>query len=599
MAAGHAERPSASAARGRVTSAVLALLAYALLSATIYGRHVLPHLHHVVEGFGQAPAFYGRDQSFYVWALASAARGLAHGQNLFFTHAVFAPSGYNLAWSASVPGPGLLLAPITLLLGAVASFDLLAIAAPAAAAWTAYLLCRHLSGRTGAAFAGGLLFGFGTYETAEMVNHLSLALVALIPLAVLIVIRRYAGLTSRRRFVAALAVVLALQLWTATEVFASLTVFGVLAFALALVLCDREERSRIYRCALETLAGFGGAVVLASPLLYYAFTYPNPVRGITGANGGADLANFVIPTQVTWLHGGAPTLRGNLSEQLAYFGLPLLVVLVAFAIEFRRERLGRYLVVFIVLATVASLGAHAYVGARNTGVPLPWDLVAELPLLRFAVPVRFLVYVWLALAVVLACWLARPSRRALRWACAALVAATVAPNLTGVPWATRVDSPPLMRAGSLARYVPAGATVLALPFGIAGNSMYWQVEADFRFRLAGGYVSVSLPGLYLAQRHLITALEGGAPTRHPAAELCSFIRRTGSQVILLREHTPGSWTRLLGTLHVRPEHAGGFAVYELGRSRCLILVTNKSAERRGGHGPRTLGAGSGSVAEGQ
>ena len=61
------------------------------------------------------------------------------------------------------------------------------------AAWTAFLLCRQLSRRVAPALAGGLLFGFGTYESVETVNHLNLALVALVPLAVLLVLRRYAG----------------------------------------------------------------------------------------------------------------------------------------------------------------------------------------------------------------------------------------------------------------------------------------------------------------------------------------------------------------------------------------------------------------------
>jgi hypothetical protein len=569
MPSGHVERLSAPDRRElserwnkRFALPALALLAYAGLSAAIFGRQALPDIHHVVEGFGQAPAFYGRDQSFYVWSIDWAARSLTHAQNPFLTHEVFAPFGYNLAWSASILGPGFLFAPVTLLFGAVASFDLLAIAAPAAAAWTAFLLCRHLTGRPAAAFAGGLLFGFGTYESTEMINHLSLALIALLPLAALLVLRRHAGLTSRGHFIAALAVVLALQLWTATEVFASLIVFGAAAFLLAALLSDRAARPRVRATAIDTLAALAAALVLAAPYLYYAISYPNPVSGISAADAGADVANFVIPTQVTWLHGAAH-LRGNISEQLAYLGLPLILLLGVFAVEFRRDRLGRYLLAFIAAVTVASLGAHAYVGGHRTTVPLPWDLAAQLPLLRFASPVRFVVYVWLAIAVAVACWLARPSRPLARWVTVAVVGATLAPNLTGVPWGTRVDSPALMTTPALARYVPVGATVLTLPFGIAGNSMYWQVEADFRFRLAGGYVSVSLPAAYRTRLRFILGLEGGAVTAHSGSGLCDFVGLTGSRVILLRDRTPGSWPQLLDTLHVRPHHVGGFSIYEL------------------------------------
>ena len=160
-----------------------------------------------------------------------------------------------------------------------------------------------------------------------MINHLSLALIALLPLAVLLVLRRFDGQTLRPRFITAMAFVLALQLWTATEVFASLTLFGVLAFVLAGLFCEPAARPRIRATALETLAALVGALLLSAPYLYYAIAYPNSVSALKQANAGSDLANFLIPTQATWLHVGAPQIRGNLSERLAYLGLPLIALL--------------------------------------------------------------------------------------------------------------------------------------------------------------------------------------------------------------------------------------------------------------------------------
>lgn len=549
--------------------ALLALLAYCCLSATVFGRQALGDVKHVVEGFGQSPEYYGRDQSFYVWSLAWAARSVTHGANLFLTKAVFAPVGYNLAWAASIPGPALLMTPVTLVLGAVTSYNMLALAAPATAAWTAFLLCRHLASNAPAAFAGGLLFGFGTYESAEMVNHLSLALVALLPLAALLVLRRHARLTSRRRFIIALGLVLALQLWTASEVFASTVMFGVLAFLIGAVLAGRGHWPHIRATAAETLGALVLALLLGLPYLYYALRYPNAIGAIKGVDGGADLANFLIATRVTWLHGvggaaAAADLKANITEQLAYFGLPLLLLLGSYAIELRRSVLGRCLLAFMSAAVVASLGGHLFVDGHASGVPLPWSLAGRLPLVRFAIPGRFIVYAWLAAAIALSCWLARPSRTPLRWAAFALVAVSLTPNLVSVPWGTRLDAPPLLADHSqLARYVPVGSTALALPFGIAGDSMLWQVEADFRIRLAGGYVSLSVPSAYHRYIHVIRALEGGPFSKRTADELCAFIRFTGASVILLRDGAPGGWPELLGSLGVRAQRAGGFSIYEL------------------------------------
>jgi hypothetical protein len=552
--------------RGALLRALLALAAYCGLSVLAFGRKVLSDPSHIVEGFGQAPAYYGHDQSAYTWSLQWVERALTHGQNLFLTHEIFAPVGYNLAWAASVFGPGLLSVPLTRTLGAVATYNVLALAAPAGAAWTSFLLCRQVCGRTAPAFAGGLLFGFGTYESVEMVNHLNLALVALVPLAALLVLRRHAGQMSRRVFVIALGAVLGLQFWTSTEVFASMALFGSIAFLVALWLAERRLRPAIWTSALETLGALALALALAAPYLYYALHYANPVSEISTANAGVDLANLVVPSQVTWLHvagGVSAQMGGNLTERVGYLGVPLLLVLVAYGVEFRDSRLARGLLALIGVAVVFSFGAEAVVAGNATAISLPWWLIGKLPLLRFATPDRFVVYAWLALAIAVACWLARATHARLRWAALALVLVSLAPNFT-TSWGTRIDEPPLLRSPALARYVPPGGTVLALPFGIAGDSMFWQREADFRFRLAGGYVSVSMPAQYQPYLRLVSALQGNLIAGRVRERVCRFLALTGAGVILRREGAPGYWAQLLGPLGVRPLHVGGFAIYELG-----------------------------------
>jgi hypothetical protein len=578
-------RRRAAAARTRASSALdsprwggrsrhvalLALGAYIVLSLALYGRHTLLNINTVVAGFGPGARFFGHDQSLYVWSIAWAARFLTHGSNLFLTNEVFAPVGYNLAWATSLPGPALLISPVTLLFGPITSYNILALLAPAMAAWTAFLLCRELTSSTPAAFAGGLLFGFGTYESVEMVNHLTLSLVALAPLAALLVLRRYRGRISRRRFILALGAVLAMQLWTASEVLASMVGFGVLAFLIGALLGGRSRLQRIGGTGAEALGALVLAGVLASPYLYYVLRYPNSVTGY-GAGVGTDVANFLVPTRVTWLQsvGIGGTTRDlqskNLTEQLGYIGLPLILMIACWGFEFRRSVMARCVLAFMFAATVASLGRHALVEGRAFGLNLPWSWVSELPLLRFAIPTRFMLYAWLAVALAAASWLARPSRPRLRWALLILVIVSLAPNATGVPWGTQVDKPALLAdRAQLARYVPQDAVVLALPFGISGESMFWQVEAGFRMRLAGGYLSPDVPRPYRHYGKLLTVLQGGLPIKSTTRELCKFLRYTGTSVVLLRDGSPRYFFALLAGLGV-PVDAGGFWVYELNPS---------------------------------
>ena len=561
---------------GRRREGLLALAGYLCLSAAVFGHGALAHLQGAVLGFGPR-GYHGRDQSAYVWFLDWGARALTHLENPLSSAAIFAPHGYNLAWAASIQGPSLVMAPVTLLAGPVASFNLLAIAAPATAAWTAYLLCRALvAGGPWPAIAGGLLFGFSTYETVEMVNHVNLALVALVPLAVLLTVRRVTGAIPRWAFVGGLAVVLAAQLWTSTEVLASMVMFGTLAFLLALVAAGPRRRRAVIQTAGEALAAMALAAVLGAPFLYHAFRYPDPVQGISGAASGIDVANLLTPTRVTWLQGipglraRATALQGNITEQTAYLGVPLLLLLAAAAWSFRRRAAGAALAAFVVITLVASMGSHLIETGHRTALSLPWAIVGQLPLMRFAIPGRFVVYLWLAVALAAAAWLAAgwPSSPLLRWSLFAVVAASLAPNPLGVPWSTRVDSPALMKDPQLTRYVGSGATVLALPFGASGDSMFWQVQAGFHFRLAGGYVSVSLPAEYRPEIYLVHALQGNPFSGNLTPRLCDFLRMTGSSVILLRDGRAGYWQRLLGPLGITPLHAGGFRVYRLAGSLC-------------------------------
>src|SRR5205814_781487 len=148
------------------------------------------------------------------------------------TTAAWAPGGINLAWVTSVPLPAVALSPVTAVSGPFFSFNLVELAAPALAAWTAYLLCRHLVGAFLPALAGGFFFGFSPYLIDEFgMGHPNLSLVFLVPLAAYLVVRLLDGSLPARWVIPLLGVVLGVQLYISTETFATLTFMGFL-FAL-------------------------------------------------------------------------------------------------------------------------------------------------------------------------------------------------------------------------------------------------------------------------------------------------------------------------------------------------------------------------------
>src|SRR5438094_407194 len=94
----------------------------------------------------------------------------------------------------------------------------------ALAAFLLYTVCSIAP-----SLVGGYLFGFSTYELGQLSGHPNLALVALVPVAVLLVVRRMAGDLSPRRFVLLLTAVLVGQFLVSTEVALTLALFGGLA----------------------------------------------------------------------------------------------------------------------------------------------------------------------------------------------------------------------------------------------------------------------------------------------------------------------------------------------------------------------------------
>ena len=90
-----------SASSVRASSGPLAALAgYALLSVALFGRGVLR------EGGGSVVGSYGADQASFVWSLAWWPHAIANGVHPLLIDLVYAPDGWNMAWTSADPGPG-------------------------------------------------------------------------------------------------------------------------------------------------------------------------------------------------------------------------------------------------------------------------------------------------------------------------------------------------------------------------------------------------------------------------------------------------------------------------------------------------------------
>ena len=548
-----------------------ALLLYAATSIALFGVPIVSSLSSRYVGWGADPASH-------VWFLAWWPHAIARGMNPFITHAVWAPSGYDLAGSTGIPGPSLVLAPITALAGPVVSYNLLVLAAPALSAWGAYFLCRWITGRFAASVVGGYLFGFSTYELGQLTGHPNLALVPLVPLAVLLVLRRLGGDLEGRTFVWLLALVLVGQFLISTEVFLTMTMFGGAGLILAAA-CWWRRRADVLRTAgLIALAYLIATVPLSLYLYHVARSASHtPIYSFYPSLFSTDAINFVVPTPLTAFGRQrfadvARTFSGNISEQTGYLTLPLAASVLVFAVTRWKKAATRFLVAMLAVLVVASVGPSLRVKGSDV-VTFPWRAFIHLPLVKYVLPSRLMMYAFLVVAVIAALWLAeasqgRGARRAAidpawaRWALVLLGAILLLPNLSHPAWRSSVDTPAFFSQGLFRTRVPAGANVLVIPYGDRGNSMLWQAQAGFAFSMPEGYVSV-VPPPEFSRWPILKTLYTGELITDAERQLRAFLQDKGVEAIAVVKGRAGPWAELFGPLDPSPEDVGGVLLYLL------------------------------------
>jgi hypothetical protein len=151
------------------------------------------------------------------------------------------------------------------------------------------------------------------------------------------------------------------------------------------------------------------------------------------------------------------------------------------------------------LATL-SLGPTLHVDGEPA-IPMPGRVLTVLPLINHALPERFPMYLFLALAVISALWLASDGARwrPFRYGVVVVGVVLLLPaQLLGAGSSSDLAVPPFFRDGAHASYLAPGENVLVVPAKL-GRELLFQAEADMSFLLARGYLGPvrpeGLPGL--------------------------------------------------------------------------------------------------------
>jgi hypothetical protein len=467
---------------------------------------------------------FGRtgDYVLSAWFIGWVPHAIAHGLNPFFTNAMFVPTGVNLAQNTESPLLGLIGAPLTEAFSPLVATNVLMVLAMPLSATAAFVVLRKWKVWLPGAALGGLLYGFSTYMVGQGSDHLVFTFVPIPPFIALTIVSILQRKGAPWRLGIQLGLLVVAQYFISQEVLVDVAILTLAA--LVCVALRYPRRIREMGRAMVT------PVLVALPVITVLLAYPvwMLVAGPQHSTGGAyplgnpyrnDLLSFFVPGPLQHVSFGMRTLGNRLmagpnsvrfgpflvggsnpDEFDGYIGL-LVLALAGFLVwRSRRSQRVQLASVLFLIAAVLSLGPYLIVDARSTHLPLPFLLLAHVPLVENILPSRFSLEVFGCLAAMIAFGLDdmhrhRPQPRWLtsRVFAGAVVLALVVTQLPQWPYTTKQAST-LPRALRMA--IPTRDPVtITYPYATDATPqpLEWQMGSGYSFRLLGGYAHVTNP----------------------------------------------------------------------------------------------------------
>lgn len=311
-----------------------------------------------------------------VWSLWWVAHQITHLGNPWFTTQLAAPVGIQLGFDTLMPLVGTVMAPVTLLFGPSASYNVLAIVTPGLAAYATYRAARlWLPGRAGA-IAAGAFFGLSGMVASQDWEHLHTAIGAVfLPLTLEAAVRLRRDPTLRRGILLGLAVGASILVDPEAAVMAAIIAALVLVSWLAgRPSADQRRADRLLAIAPSALT----ALVVASPQLLAmarAAGRGGPRRPPIAnyVHFAAELPSLFAPSPRLasyGLTGLASSYHAHRSfELLATFGLVLTVTAALGVLVGLRRPQTKGLALLWLGGAAFALGPTLFVGGRQL-VPL-------------------------------------------------------------------------------------------------------------------------------------------------------------------------------------------------------------------------------------
>lgn len=430
------------------------------------------------------------------WNMAWLRESLFSLSNPFYTDVLYYPQGSDLYLHTLSPVNGLVTIPFQVISGGnlLLSWNITMLLFFALSGTGGYLLSYHVTQKRWASLVGGFVFAFSPHVMMQLNGHFHIATTWPIPFFVLFLLR---FIEERSKADLVLVAILgSIVTWNWLEFTVDLALFAMLAFAFSSFLSFRGQRCHeVFGLTKALLPGVALWALLSAPILIptvleiQSGDYSVTMGKDEAVGYSPDLLAYVVQSPL-WGPGQyannydnfgpqPSTLAGSI-ETTMFLGLtPLLLSILAF-VHFRKSTLRHtvwfWSLVFIFFALLA-LGPRLFVFAIDTGIPMPFRLMQEVPLIgERRVPGRMIIVGTLALGVLASLGVSVAARylpRRAKYASVPLVTCLVLALVLVEYWnppahLVRYDTPPVYEA--IARE-SGDFAVLDLPLGrVTGNT---------------------------------------------------------------------------------------------------------------------------------
>lgn len=425
-----------------------------------------------------------------VWSLWWVADSIRQGRWPGFTQELFYPGGVDLFWQTLMLANGLVMTPITLAFGPIVAFNTLTFVTFLVAAWSMALVTEAIVAHRFGAWLAGTLYTFAPFHVwlsySGFVERLSIQYFPILLFAL------WAMSQSPRWWPAILAGFAVLASFFSSLYYGLFSITYVAVWSIVMSVVYRAHRDMFIRLWQRVVVM--GAMV-AVPVLPFAAQILLPSKlppSQTGAvllddylsrqvDFSASLMTFITPSIVHPLWGDAVVAwyrQYSSTHWPISIGFVLCVMAMWGVRVWRTTGLPRWWLVMTIVVVVFSMGPRIVWLTRDTGVPLPYDLLNNIPLVKLGQrPNHFLLLAMAHLAV-LAAVAAREGITRLRHPRVAMVIVALVALFELWPMPLQPFRPTQSDAYTL---IPRGqpGAVLTIPFDLDdGNTMYGQWYYD-------------------------------------------------------------------------------------------------------------------------